>query len=198
MAAEVEEEIKKMEAEKLARQSEVEALQNDLKKAEESAGQVRSSPGSAFVSSESTTNISPSTTMEKESDFEILDDGDSVTESDPASTAEETIAEDIVKEETVPVAEPKDAEVMANNETKSDEDFTVSAMTFEIIRAMVKQVESDVKRIVELMTPVIRPILRAGDVAWRHIKVAFESLRHNYENSRGGGEDDSKTSKAAS
>ena len=91
------------------------------------------------------------------------------------------------------MAEPVETndELIAKNETQK-EDFTMSAMTFEIIRAMIKQVESDVKRIVEQITPVIRPILQAGDVAWRHLKVALQSLRQNKDSSK---EESGKTTK---
>ncbi len=79
------------------------------------------------------------------------------------------------QDEIVSSSDSESMNVAVKNKT-AKEDFTMSAMTFEIIRAMVKQVENDVKRIVELIAPVVQPILRAGDVAWRHLKLVLESL----------------------
>lgn len=189
LAAEVEEEIKKLEAEQIARQAEVDALQKELEEAHSDKG----GPGVAFVSSSGTSSPEAAS----DGDFEIMDDGETVpvVDDDAGSIADEaTITQEEVlledAEETVVDVKGEDSEVIAKNETNSKEDFTMSAITFEIIRAMIKQVENDVKRIVELMAPVIRPILRAGDVAWRHLKVVFESARRSYQNSQGGSEDE--------
>jgi hypothetical protein len=197
LAEEVEEEIKKLEAEQIARQAEVRALQEELEEAQNGAGgNDKSNPGAAFV---------PPEMASDDSDFEIIEDEDeqTITEEATAGTlvegVDESIAEEVANEEDVviedtgvPVASAKkdDAELIAKNETTSKDDFTMRAITFEIIREIVKQVNNDVKRIVELMTPVIRPILRAGDVAWRHLKVAFESARRTYENSQSSTEDE--------
>jgi chromosome segregation ATPase len=178
LATEIEQEIQKLEAEQLARQEEVQQLEKELGDAQAAAEGAKVSSGAAFVpptgiARESGETIAP------QNDLEIIDDGDSVAngydENRVDEPAEDTI-EDETQQEAVQLNNTKSNYMAAKNETSS-EDFTLSAVTFEIIRAMVKQVESDVKRIVELIAPVIQPILRAGDVAWRHLKVAFESMR---------------------
>ncbi len=185
LAAEVEEEIKKLEAEQQSRQAEVEMLQHELEQTEKAAAESRkSSSGSAFVPSPETGNDSNAPV---EDDFEIIHDGDSTGDEETDSKLleeQEIIPNEVVEKLVSEGAKEESTEIIPKNETTSEEDFTMQALTFEIIRAMVKQVESDVRRIIELMTPVIRPILRAGDVAWRHLRVTFESLRHSYENSR--------------
>lgn len=178
----MEEEIKKLEAEQQARKAEVEQLEGELARAEAAASS-QSSTGSAFVpptqaaTHETEASASSSTT----DDLEVIDDGDIITEDSSKEHLEDNTAEEVLdtKEESLDVA--------AKNET-AKEDYTLSAVTFEIIRAMAKQVESDVKRIIELVAPVLRPILKAGDVAWRHLKVAFQSIRRSSQNSGGGGE----------
>jgi hypothetical protein len=67
----------------------------------------------------------------------------------------------------------------------------MKALTVEIIRGMVRHMENDVKRIVELMAPVLRPILEAGEVAWHRIRAAIVVIQKNYESSRSKEEADS-------
>ena len=186
LRAEVEEELKKLEAENDARLAEVEMLEKELEKAKEAAEErSTSSSGPAFIPSpQETDNKTEATGAD---DFEIIEDGDSTAqlqkdvphfEEDKIVMEEEEVVEDVTKETT---------ELTTKNET--GEDFTMKAITFEVIRTMVKQLESNVKVIVELVTPAIRPILRAGDVAWRHLRVALELLRNHYEKSKAGEEE---------
>lgn len=194
LAAEVEDEIKKLEAEQLARQAEVEALQKELEEAQNLADETdKSNPGAAFVSSSSDASTSPEVTSDGDLE-ESIDHGEPSIEDDAGAIPAELMIEDDVvaedTEETVADVEANDTELIAKNETSSKDDFTMRAITFEIIREIVKQVENDIKRIVELMSPVIRPILRAGDVAWRHLKVAFESARRSYEEGQSSAEEE--------
>lgn len=177
LRAEVEEEIKKLEAEQMARMAEVEMLEKELAKSQEAAAErANSSSGPAFVASPEPAG---KTGTKGDDDFEIIDDGD--------STAQVQSDVPIVEDEFIQETIQGTTEVAAKNE--SGEDLTMKAITFEIIRELIKQVESDVKRIVELLTPVIQPILSAGDVAWRHLRVAVESLWKNYEKSKAGEEE---------
>ena len=181
LATEIEEEIKKLEAEQSAKRAEVEKLEKELAEAEAAASTAKVSSGSAFVPPTVAMNDSGKTIAEQD-DLEVIDDGDSVSHGNDNDnddimdqSAANEILEDRQEEVVVNSSDSESVNVAVKNET-AKEDFTMSAMTFEIIRAMVKQVENDVKRIVELIAPVVHPILRAGDVAWRHLKLVFESL----------------------
>lgn len=180
LATEIEEEIKKLEAEQSAKRAEVEKLEKELAEAEAAASTAKVSSGSAFVPPTVAMNDSGKTIAEQD-DLEVIDDGDSVSHgNDNDDIMDQSAANEILEDRQEEVVNSSDSHsesvnVAVKNET-AKEDFTMSAMTFEIIRAMVKQVENDVKRIVELIAPVVHPILRAGDVAWRHLKLVFESL----------------------
>lgn len=182
LAKEIEEEIKKLEAEQTTKRNEVQQLEKELAEAQAAAENTKSSTsGSAFLPPSKVvapTQGNDTKTIE-EDDFQVIDDGDSPTkgkEDDDDNAAVIDEIDDFSRQDTVPVDEMKKS-VAVKNKTGVREDFTVSAMTFEIIRTLMKQVESDVRRIVDLVGPVLQPILRAGDVAWRHLKVVFESLR---------------------
>mmetsp|Transcript_101944 Transcript_101944/g.294975 ORF Transcript_101944/g.294975 Transcript_101944/m.294975 type:complete len:299 (-) Transcript_101944:55-951(-) len=203
LAAEVEEEIKKLEAEQKARQSEVEQLEKELAEAEAAAESASASSGAAFVppgDTDDLQNAASDNVLSEEGAYqqeivEEIDDAaaDSNRNAGSNDSTNEEAVSDIIEDEV----KESETNLASKNET-AKEDFTISAMTFEIIRAVMKQVESDVKRIVELVAPVVRPILQAGDVAWRHIKVAFESLRRKYtEESEGGQRQEDETVAAA-
>ena len=46
---------------------------------------------------------------------------------------------------------------------------------------MVKETERELKQCIELLLPVMRPIINAGDVAWRRIKSTLISLKKDYD-----------------
>ena len=196
LRAEVEEELKKLEAEKDARLAEVEMLEKELEKAKEAAEErSTSSSGPAFIPSSPETDneteeSGPETDDKTEEtgadDFEIIDDGDSTAQ---AKNDVPLVDEDEIVMEKEVIQDVKTATTELTTKNESDEDFTMKAITFEVIRTMVKQLESNIKVIVELVTPAIRPILRAGDVAWRHLRVAVELLRNHYEKSKAGEEE---------
>ena len=181
MATEIEEEIQKLEAEQSAKRAEVEKLEKELAEAQAAASTTKVSSGPAFVPPTVATTDSGKTIGEQD-DLEVIDDGDAslsnTNNDDDNNIMDESAADEILEdrqEEYVDLSDSASTNVAVKNETAKEE-FTMSAMTFEIIRALVKQVENDVKRIVELIAPVVHPILRAGDVAWRHLKVVIESL----------------------
>jgi hypothetical protein len=195
LAEELEEEIKKMEEENVARKAEVDQLQGKVSEAEGATTEKsESSSGAAFVSK-------PQPTKESEDDLEISDE--EPTSVDEAKVEQQTITNEIYEEEiatetkTEQEPEPKVEESNNNaglespDSTSSKEDLTMKALTVEIIRGMVRHMENDVKRIVELMAPVLRPILEAGEVAWHRIRAAIVVIQKNYESSRSKEEADS-------
>ena len=171
-----------MEAEQSAKRAEVEKLEKELAEAQAAASTAKVSSGSAFVPPTVATTDSGKTIGEQD-DLEVIDDGDASVsnrndDDDEINIMDESAANEILEdrqEDYVDLSDSASTNVAVKNETAKEE-FTMSAMTFEIIRALIKQVENDVKRIVELIAPVVHPILRAGDVAWRHLKVVIESL----------------------
>jgi hypothetical protein len=184
LAEELEEEIKKMEAEQGERRAEVEGLQNKLAEAETT----NSTPGTAFVSKPQNAEEDELEIGEEEP---ILVDEKKAEEAKIDKTYEDEIPnEPLVEEESEPKSEElKSAELESKEETSPKQDFTTKALGFEMIRELLKQMESDLKRIVELLAPVVTPILRAGDVAWRHIRATIVTLRNNYESSRNSNEE---------
>jgi hypothetical protein len=181
LATEIEQEIQKLEAEQTAKRAEVQQLEKELAEAQSAAATAKGSSGAAFVPPTATATPARNTIVEQD-DLEVIDDGDIVSSGYDDEGVDESVAkgfEDDIREESLKNAKDTESlDIVAQNET-AGEDYTMSAVTFEIIRAMIKQVESDVKRIVELLAPVVQPIFRAGDVAWRHLKVIFESLRRS-------------------
>jgi hypothetical protein len=181
LATEIEQEIQKLEAEQTAKRAEVQKLEKELAEAQSAAATAKGSSGAAFVPPTATATAGRNTIVEQD-DLEVIDDGDIVSSGYDDEGVDESVAngfEDDIREESLKNAKDTESlDIVAKNET-AGEDYTMSAVTFEIIRAMIKQVESDVKRIVELLAPVVQPIFRAGDVAWRHLKVVFESLRRS-------------------
>jgi hypothetical protein len=66
-----------------------------------------------------------------------------------------------------------------------EEDLTLNGMTIEILKGVFRQAESDVKRIAELMAPILQSMMRAGDVAWRHVRALIVSLQKQYNDASG-------------
>jgi hypothetical protein len=189
LAEELEEEIKKMEEVNAARQAEVDQLQKELSEAEDATTE-KSEPssGAAFVSKPQPTKDS------EDDDLEISDE--EPTSADEAKEQQQTTINEINEEEIATETEmekepePKVEESNNNpglespNATSSKEDLTIKALTVEVLRGMVRHAENDLKRIVELMAPVLRPLLQAGEVALRRIRAAIVVIQKNYESSR--------------
>jgi hypothetical protein len=183
LAEELEEEIKKMEAEQGERRAEVEGLQNKVAGAEST----NSTPGTAFVSKPQN---------DEEDDLEIGEEEPILVDEKKAEAKIDKTYEDeipnepLVEEESDPKSEEvKSAELESKEESSTKQDFTMKVLSFEIIRELLKHVENDLKRIAELLAPVLTPILRAGDVAWRHIRATIVTLRKHYESSRNSNEE---------
>ena len=66
---------------------------------------------------------------------------------------------------------------------KPNEDLTMNGMTIEIIKGFIKQAEADIKRIKQLMGPIIQSMIKAGNVAWRHIHALITSIQDRYNES---------------
>lgn len=185
LKAEVEAEL---EAEKKARLAEVEMLEKELEKAQEAAAERSNSSSSpAFVGSVAASDNANKSDSSGVDDFEIIDDGDSTTymkEDVPVVEDEIPVVVEAEDEEEVIQDVIENATELAAPNNRGVEDFTMKAISFEVIRAVAKEIGGGFKRIVELVTPVVQPILRAGDVAWRHLRVVVQSLRSNYEKSK--------------
>ncbi|KAL3898023.1 MAG: hypothetical protein SGARI_006776, partial [Bacillariaceae sp.] len=58
--------------------------------------------------------------------------------------------------------------------------YELSHLAIESLRAFVKHAKDDVKRILDVVVPVMKPLLTAGDAAWRQIKAIFVKARDVY------------------
>jgi hypothetical protein len=193
LADELEEEIKKMEEENAARQAEVDQLQNELSEAEKET--TEESSGTAFVSKQQPQEDDsgtafvpkPQVPKDEEDDFEILDEEPVQEAAAEQATIDDTDEETILSESKAaeqPASTATNKDLESTQETASKEDLTMRALTLEIVRSILKQANSDVKRIVELLAPVIRPILQAGDTAWRTIRATLVTMHQNHQSSR--------------
>lgn len=63
---------------------------------------------------------------------------------------------------------------------KMEEDFTLTHIAIESLRIMIKNAKDDVKRAIEMVVPVFQPLINAGDVAWKKIKVLYHKARESY------------------
>jgi hypothetical protein len=70
--------------------------------------------------------------------------------------------------------------VTTKTRTTAAEDFTLTHLAIETLRAFVQHAKDDVKRLVGMMVPVVQPLFTAGDVAWRQIKALFVKARDAY------------------
>ena len=72
------------------------------------------------------------------------------------------------------------------------EDFaTMAHIAIQSLRVLVKNAKDDVKKVIEMVVPVLQPLFDAGDVAWRRIRSLFDRARELYRvykntNSEGG------------
>ena len=204
LAEELEEELKKMEEENAAKQQELAELQKRVEEQQSTedgaAASSAAASGAAFVSSGKTT---PSTTTEQDKKGEEeFDEDASIQQGDDLEEVKENgsdngedelivteIAEDVI-EETETVSSEKEEEMVSSIEgnttdvtakpTKTSEDFTMTHLAIETLRAFVEHAKDDVKRLVGLMIPVVQPLFNAGDVAWRQIKALFMKARDAY------------------
>ncbi|KAG7355574.1 hypothetical protein IV203_000260 [Nitzschia inconspicua] len=194
LAEELEEEIKKMEAENAAKQAELEEMQSKLSGAKQPQG---STDGAAFVSksdaganregstvnNRTTIDNSPVDTddleISEDSDIDQIHHDDEVVEEIREESSNETMETE--KSETTSTATTTtEVANLSAGSSSHKEDFTLSHLAIESLRAFVKHAKDDVKRILELVVPVMQPLLTAGDVAWRQIKALFVKARDAY------------------
>jgi len=199
LAEELEEELKKMEEENVAKQEELAELQSRLEEqhsTEDGSATSGTGSGAAFVSSGKT----PSTTTEQETTGEesdedtLMQQGDELEDDVDSDNGQEELTitettEDVV-DETGTVVTEKDEETSSSvvgnttdvttKPTTTSDDFTMTHLAIETLRAFVEHAKDDVKRLVGLMIPVVQPLFNAGDVAWRQIKALFVKARDAY------------------
>jgi hypothetical protein len=185
LAEELEEEIKKMEAENQAKQAEIDGIQQQQQQQQYSQTNDGANVGGgpSFVSKSSSTteeerNIDSEGTVKVENDDLIVGEEELIHAPENERDGEDSI---------------DDLDTTANTTTTTDiespsdapkEDYTLSHLAIETLRAFVKHAKDDAKRIFELVVPVMQPLLTAGDVAWRQIKALFVRAREAYSASQ--------------
>lgn len=182
LAEELEAEIARMEEEQAQKQAEVQRLQHELE--EKNKSSVPESSGAAFVPKPRSPEASQTTgTLQDNVEEETV-----LAEDNAKPVEEETVKAETVKtprQEASPSASSDGSEAQmeeeSSKESKEKEDLTLSALSIEIIRRMFKDTERELKRIIDLILPVVRPVMNAGDVAWRHIKATLISLKKDFD-----------------
>lgn len=216
LAEELEEEIKKMEAENAAKQAELDEMQQRLSHTNRqppsegpAAINERDGSPSAFVpksnadesplsESETASTLPPQyvddLTLSEEEDVATINEyGDDLEEGEKGDAADGLNTEPLSTESTSTVATDVADPSAGASSSSHREDFTVSNLAIESLRAFIMHAKDDVKRILELVVPVMRPLLTAGDVAWRQIKALFVRARDAYYESAPSADDASSS-----
>jgi hypothetical protein len=204
LAKELEEEIKKMEEENAAKQAELEEMQNQLSSnpppqgvnADDDDADSPEQLGVAFVSKTNTSVDGEDSSIyhgtldnsqEDSNDFTIteedVEDDEQETEGEFWDEGVQREKDDQVSHASTSATKNDDVASPVGAPSSSKEDFTLSYLAIESLRAFVKNAKDDLKRIIELVVPVMRPLLTAGDVAWRQIKALFLMVRDAYNES---------------
>jgi hypothetical protein len=169
-----------MEAENEAKQAELDGIQKHQSQTDETfAGEV----GGSFVSKYSETlaadgdrvDSSNVGTADENSDDLIVGEEESVDDATNEISGDESV--DDLEDDMKTKNTSTDIESLSDT---PKEDFTLSYLAIETIRAFVKHAKDDAKRIFALVVPVMQPLLTAGDVAWRQIKALFLKAREAY------------------
>jgi hypothetical protein len=211
LAEELDEEIARMQQEKEQKEAEIQRLQADLQEQEKEAASSSSSSkdkekSAAFMPKAAPSeeekvgspqpNAASRTVVDDEEESEETSSGDfDITEEEPVANSQtETkfstpsqsdIGDDDQEEES------DSSDIMQQQEKSSGpEDFTISALSTEIIRKLFQNAERDLKRIVDIILPVVQPMLKAGDVAWKQLKRTFLFFKHDFEKRRAVGKDE--------
>ena len=196
LAEELEEEIKKMEAENAAKKAEVDELQKKIAEVQEAArGKNVSNLDAAFVSRPRTTINSEDRSLNLQEETVFVEDP----KIGQTATGQAHEVDGKPQEEPEPIVEESNTAGLESPEaTKIKEDLTLKALAVEIIRGLVRNANNDLKRIVELVAPVVRPLLEAGDKAWRRIRAAVVYIQQNYGNTNSQEEADTCADEVAS
>jgi hypothetical protein len=191
LAEELEEEIKRMELENASKQAELDSIQQNIGSDgtqglnEGGSGSVQEG-GTAFVPRGGDQGAAEQAAQTSLGDAEV--GGEHLTLSEGHDVMDETAdteahGEPLADSETTEESndtKSKEMEGTSRNSTSSKEDFELSHLAIESLRAFVLHAKDDVKRILDLVVPVMQPLLTAGDAAWRQIKALFVKARDAY------------------
>ena len=180
-----------MQQEKEEKEAEIEQLQADLKSQEKEAKATSSSekekpaafiPKASPSEEEKVGSPQPNQNAESKSsdDFEI-------SEEEPANSQSGKEAHSRFRggagtkgeSDDDGEDEPFGSELSQEEKPTGPEDFTISALSTEIIRKLFQNAERDLKRIVDIVLPVVQPMLKAGDVAWQQLKRTFHFIKQD-------------------
>merc|ERR1712224_694620 len=111
-----------------------------------------------------------------------------------ASSSDSSGLDDDVGENADSTAEVTTSSSDGDGEQNPGEDFaTMAHIAVESLKVLVKNAKDDVKKVIEMVVPVLQPLLDAGDVAWRRIRALVARARalyrvyYNNRNNEGGG-----------
>ena len=193
LAEELEEELKKMEAENAVKQAELDELQSRLEDTQQKTEDESASKGTgtAFVPPKKADSGEPKddepAVIPPDGDLETTESNDEPT--NPIPDEEQEKEEDVILPPTTTAAAEQQVNTsstdVTSSESQSKEDFTLTHLAIETLRAFVQNAKDDMKRLVGMMVPVVQPLLNAGDVAWRQIKALFVRARTAYYENAG-------------
>lgn len=192
---ELEEELKKMEKENAAMKAELEELQNRLEEAQRTEDELASSTGGsepAFVNADKTPKIDEQDAEDNQANLSSIEDDMTadddlvITESSEDDKPDDSIATDEGQDDLdssssdTQQVNTTSTDVTTKPQSTSSEDFTLTHLAFETLRAFVQHAKDDAKRLFGMMVPVVQPLLNVGDAAWRQIKALFFKAREYY------------------
>ena len=192
LADELEEEIKRMENENAEKQAYVDSLENRITETDASADNSHlNDPGTAFGLGSKSNDSSRGGVGD-----DGLDISDEVPVNEPieetnshggekshsSGISSEYSELDELDEQDTEATDPNDS-AGTNLETrkKPTEDLTLTHIAVESFKVLIKNAQDDVRRIINLAIPALKPLFNAGDVAWRQMKALFNRARELYE-----------------
>ncbi len=168
-----------MEEENSVKQAELEELQQQVSPRGSTGGR-----GSAFIPKQHGIAGTDETKDVLSNVSDSVDDDLTISEEIPIETGANAEIDGEPLDNFVATGEDTDeissSEIESPSDSSSKEDFTLSHLAIESLRAFITHAKDDVKRIIALVVPVMQPILTASDLAWRQIKALFFMARDAY------------------
>ena len=194
LADELEEEIKRMENENAEKQAYVDSLENRITETDASADNSHSNdPGTAFGLGSKNNDSNRGGVGD-----DGLDMSDEVQVNEPIEetnshggeksyssgiSSDDSELDDLDEQDTETTDTNDSAGTILETRKKATEteDLTLTHIAVESFKVLIKNAQDDVRRIINLAIPALKPLFNAGDVAWRQMKALFNRARELYE-----------------
>jgi hypothetical protein len=191
LAEELEEELRRMDAENREFQAQAELLQQQLSETKETAdeGGGEGRVDAAFVPSK-TRKASGGAAVGGDvgADDLIISEEEEIahdTDHDGATVATTAVNDDVIENHGIAeegnTSTSPGTDLESSDGSRKKDDFTLAHLAVETLRAFLKQAHDDAKQIFGLVMPLFTSLLDAGDVAFRQLKALFVRARETYE-----------------